>query len=166
MAYSCECTSDVSLRTVLLRDCPGKRWFVTQGLGHAKRKNARRRPWTLLMLVCAQLGSLLHFFLPLRSAVCEAFVVHIYNAFVKRSRAPQPLIHDRGLNKVKCGCCRQHCFIWLWLICLWTSWQDSIGELFGRALSCVSGYYCASCTFLWWAKFLFNTHIFPGCQAF
>lgn len=114
------------------------------------------------MLVCAQLGSLLQctvFSLSNRPFVKFVFIFPML-LWKETQVWLQPLIYYHRLNEVKCGGCQQHCFIWQWWICLWTCWQDSIGELFGKALKCVSGYYCASCTVLWWANFLFNTHIF------
>lgn len=119
-------------------------------------EEARRKCGTSLMLVTAQLGSAL-FSLSATSTVWGLCCV-ICKAFLKGSRGLQTLIHYCGLNTVKCGCCWQQGFIWQWLICPWTCWQDSIGKSFCIALNCVNSYYCASCTFLRWAKFEFNIH--------
>lgn len=132
MAHSRESTSDVSLANVLLRDCPGKWLFVTQGLGHARGKS-QNKMWDFINLFyffyfffwhswglyCNALFSL--------SAITSVWGLWcvIYNAFVKDSRDLQMLIYYHGLNKVKCGCCRQRCFIWQWLIGHWACWQAS-----------------------------------------
>lgn len=120
-SYSRESASGVSLRNVLLRDCPGKWWFVTQGYVRGKSQSF---VWNSKVLHSWGLNStaLLSFSATVSVwGLCRV----IYSAFVKDSRGLQALFHYSGLSKVKCGCCQQHCFIWQWLICFWTCWQAS-----------------------------------------
>lgn len=115
----CKSTSVVSLRNVLLRDCPGKWWFVTQR--HARRKSQEKvRDLTHVSLCTVGVYMALHCFVSQNVGV---FWRVIYNTFVTNSGSLETLIHNRGLNKVKCGCCRQHSFIWQWLISLRACWR-------------------------------------------
>ena len=71
MAHSCDSSSSVLLkRNALLRDCPGKSWFVTQG----QSKKLLEGVITLLMLVFAQFGVFIAVvcFLSQQPSVCEA----------------------------------------------------------------------------------------------